>query len=80
MKTAFIKTVPQGNFVEISVLMNDWQARLQSLLAEKRSIKFDLFPQPQALEEFQKRLDQYGYRDLAIDNDRWQHFLMPESN
>jgi hypothetical protein len=80
MQTSFVKTVPQGDFVEISVLMNDWQDRLQSLLTGRHPIKMDIYPFPEELIEFHKQLDQHSYRDLAPKHDPWQQFLIPTAS
>ncbi len=78
MNTSFVKSVPQGNFEEVSVLMRDWQMKFEALLSAGRPIKIDVYPSPNALSSVSQRLDQRGYRDLVIENDRWQHFLLPE--
>ncbi len=80
MDTSLIKSVPQGDFVEVSVLMKDWEAKFQMLVSQKRPIKYDMYPMPGIPQEFENRLAQQGYRDLVLESDRWQHFLVPNSN
>ena len=80
MNTSLVKSVPQGDFAEISVLMKGWEAQFQILVSQKRPIKYDMYPQPNIPQEFKHRLAQEGYRDLVMENDRWQHFLVPKPN
>ena len=80
MNTALVKTVPPGDFVEISVLMQGWEIKFQALVSQKRPIKYDMYPQPNIPPEIRDRLNQQGYQDLILENDRWQHFLVPNSN
>jgi hypothetical protein len=35
---------------------------------------------PDIPQEFKNNLRQQGYDDLVLENDRWQHFLVPNSN
>ena len=80
MNTSLVKSAPQGDFVEVSVLMRDWETKFQALVNEKRPIKYDMYPMPGIPPEFRNRLSQQGYQDLILENDRWQHFLIPKSN
>ncbi|MGD0086707.1 MAG: hypothetical protein ABSC24_06225 [Verrucomicrobiota bacterium] len=80
MNTSLVKSVPQGDFVEVSVLVQDWEIKFQMLVSEKRPIKYDMYPMPNIPDEFKNRLTQQGYRDLILESDQWQHFLVPNSN
>ena len=80
MNTSLVKSVPQGDFVEVSVLMKDWETKFQMLVSQKRPIKYDMYPMPSIPQEFENRLAQQGYRDLVLESDQWQHFLVPNSN
>ena len=80
MNTSLVKSVPQGDFVEISVLMRGWETKFLTLVSQKQPIKYDMYPLPNIPQEFKNRLDQQGYNDLVLENDRWQHFLVPNSN
>ena len=80
MNTSLVKSVPQGDFAEVSVLMSDWQKKFEALLSQNRPIKLDVYPLPNVMPSVSHSLDQHGYRDLVIENDRWQHFLLPDSN
>jgi len=78
MKTSLVKSVPAGDFAEISVLIRGWETRVHTLISQNQPIKFDMYPQPAIPLEIQNRLIQQGYYDLVPENDRWQHFLIPE--
>ena len=80
MNTSLVKSAPQGDFVEISVLMRNWQIKFQASVSQKRPIKYDMYPMPDIPPEFKNRLNQQGYQDLILENDRWQHYLVPNSN
>jgi hypothetical protein len=80
MNTSIVKSVPQGEFVEISVLMNGWENKFKVLVSQKRRIKYDFYPLPTVPREVTTHLDQQGYSDLVLESDQWQHFLVPGSN
>ena len=80
MDTSLVKTVPQGDFAEVSVLMQGWEIKFQLLVSQKRPIKYDMYPRPNIPPEIHDHLKQQGYKDLILENDRWQHFLIPNSN
>ena len=77
MNTFLVKAVPQGEFAEVSVLMKGWETKFQTLVSQNRLIKYDMYPQPNLPQEVQNRLEQQGYCDQIVENDRWQHFLLP---
>ena len=80
MNTALVKTVPPGDFAEISALKKGWETKFQSFVSENRPIKFDMYPFPGIPPEIREHLNQQGYKDLILENDRWQHFLVPNPN
>ena len=80
MNTSLVKSAPQGDFVEVSVLFRGWETKFQTLVNQKRAIKYDMYPMLNIPEEFRNRLSQEGYQDLILENDRWQHFLVPNPN
>ena len=80
MNTSLVKKAPQGDFAEISVLMKGWEIKFQLLVSQKRPIKYDMYPHPNIPPDISARLNQQGYQDLILENDRWQHFLVPKSN
>jgi hypothetical protein len=78
MNTSLVKTLPPGDFVEISVLMPGWETRLHTLVSQNRPIKFDMYPTPATFQSIQNLLRQQGYSDLIPEKDRWQHYLVPK--
>ena len=79
MKTSLVKSVPQGDFEEVSALFKGWQTKFQTLVSQKRPIKYDMYPMPGIPPELKVRLQAEGYQDLILESDRWQHFLVPDS-
>ena len=77
MNTSLVKSAPQGDFAEISPLVRGWETQFQTLVTQNRPIKYDMYPLPDIPQEIQRRLKLLGYSDLIIENDRWQHFLVP---
>ena len=77
MNTSLVKSVPPGDFVEVSVLTRGWEKTFHALVSQNRRIKFDMYPRPGIPPEIQTRLREQGYSALVPENDRWQHFLMP---
>jgi hypothetical protein len=80
MNTSLVKSAPQGDFAEVSVLMKGWETKFQTLVSQKRPIKYDMYPLPNIPPEFESSLHQQGYNDLVLEADRWQHFLVPNPN
>ena len=80
MNTSLVKYAPQGEFVEVSVLFKGWETKLETLVNQKRPIKYDMYPMLSIPQDFQNRLSQQGYKDFVLENDRWQHFLVPNQN
>jgi hypothetical protein len=77
MNASLVKSAPQGDFMEISVLMKGWETQLETFISQKLPIKYDMYPLPGIPQEIRSRLNQQGYSDLILENDRWQHFLVP---
>jgi len=77
MNTSLVKSAPHGDFEEVSVLMKGWETKFQMCVSQNRPIKYDMYPQPYIPQEIQNRLKRQGYTDLIVENDRWQHFLVP---
>jgi hypothetical protein len=80
MNTSLVKVAPQGDFTEVSVLVNGWQNKFENLLSQNRPIKYDMYPMPHIPPEIRQRLAQKGYRDIVWEKDQWQHFLLPAVN
>ena len=78
MNTSLVKFAPQGDFAEISVLMKGWEAQFQMLVSQRRPIRYDMYPLPDIPQEFRRHLECHDYSDLVLENDRWQHFLVPD--
>jgi len=74
-----VKSVPQGDFVEISALMDSWKIKFQTLVTQNQPIKFDMFPTRDIPIEIRNMLSQKAYHDFILANDHWQHFLVPNS-
>lgn len=79
MNTSLVKSVPPGDFVEVSVLTRGWENTFHTLVSQNRPIKFDMYPRSGIPPEIQTRLREQGYSALVPENDRWQHFLVPAS-
>ena len=80
MNMSLVKSVPQGDFAEVSTLMSGWEARFQSLMSQSRPIKYDMYPLLGIPPGICSNLAQRGYKDFVLESDRWQHFLVPDSN
>lgn len=80
MNSSLVKAAPQGDFAEVSVLFAGWETKFQTLISQRRPIKLDTYPKPDLLSKIGERLSQQGYKDLVLEKDRWQHFLVPNSN
>jgi len=80
MNTLFVKSAPHGDFAEVSALRSGWQTRLQSLLNQQQPVMFDYYPLPKIPQEITHRLEETGYRELILENDQWQHYLIPNPN
>jgi hypothetical protein len=79
MNSSLVKAVPRGEFADVSVLMNNWQTKLEALVSQNRPIRYDHYPLSGIPLDIQHQLDQRGYLELVLENDRWQHFLVPNS-
>ena len=79
MNTSLVKTAPQGDFAEISALKKGWEIKFQILVSQNQPIRYDMYPFQGIPPEIHDRLKQQGYKDLILENDRWQHFLVPNS-
>jgi hypothetical protein len=80
MNSSLVKSAPQGDFVEVSALMDCWETKFKILVSQKKLIWFDMYPKQTIPPEIKNLLSQTGYHDHILENDRWQHFLVPISN
>lgn len=79
MNHIIIKTVPPGDFEDISIEMPDWQARFLKLVQDEKHLKYDVYTMPNPSKEIQDELSKRGYRDFILDGDKDQHFLAPKT-
>jgi hypothetical protein len=80
MNTSLTQSAPQGDFAEVSALFMGWETKFLKLVSQRQAIKFDMYPKHDIPNEIKNRLNQQGYHDLVLENDRWQHFLTPNSD
>jgi hypothetical protein len=57
--------------------MTGWEAAFQTFVSQNRAILFDHYPLPGFPEDIKTALARHGYHDHILENDRWQHFLVP---
>ena len=79
MNTIIIKSVPPGDFEDISIDMPDWQARFLKLVQDEKPIKYIVYTMPNLSKEIQDELSKRGYRDLILDSYKDQHYLAPRT-
>ena len=79
MNTILIKSVPPGDFEEISIHMPDWQARFLKLIQERKPVKYDVYTMPTLSANVQDELSKQHYCHLILENDHDKHFLTPIS-
>jgi hypothetical protein len=79
MNTSLVKSVPSGDFADVSVLMRDWQNKMQLLVSQKQPIRYDVYPLQTIPQQIKDSLDRQGYDDLILEKDQWQHFLVPRA-
>ena len=79
MNTILIKSVPPGDFEEVSIHMPDWQERFLMLVQERKPIKYDVDTMPNLSKDIKDELDKRSYCHLILESDQDQHFLTPVS-
>jgi hypothetical protein len=79
MNTIIIKSVPSGDFHDISIHMPDWQARFLKLVQERKPIKYDVYTMPNLSKDIQDELSKQHYCQLVLESDNDQRFLTPTS-
>ena len=79
MTTIIIKSVPPGDFKEISIHTPGWKARFLELVQQEQPIKYDAYTMPNLSTEVQDQLSKYAYSHLILDSDRDHHFLVPRT-
>ncbi|NOS70555.1 MAG: hypothetical protein HOP33_11565 [Verrucomicrobia bacterium] len=77
MNTEIIKSVPQGHFERISIEMQDWKRLFQSLVSQRKHIKYNRIEMPNLSKEIADELSRQNYVHLILVPDESQHFLVP---
>jgi hypothetical protein len=80
MNLQIINTTPPGDFEEVSIHMQKWEDAFLNFVRQRKRIKYWLSTMPTIPENVQKELNEKRYRDLVLEQDKWQHFLVPLSN
>ena len=80
MNLTLVKSIPEGDYSEVSALFIGWKTEMRLLAVRKLPIRFDMYPKTEIPEELQTILNQHGYHDYVLENDRWQHFLVSISD
>ena len=78
MNKSEIKSVPPGNFEEISFYIDDWQAKFKLFATQKQHIKYDRFNMPDIPQEIQDELNNGRYVCHFLASDYDQQFLIPK--
>jgi len=79
MNTILTKSVPPGEFEEVSIEMPDWQARFIKLAQERNPIKYHVCTMPTLSKDIQDELIKQHYCHLILESDHDKHFLTPLS-
>jgi hypothetical protein len=79
MNTILIKSVPSGDFEEVSIHMPDWQAHFLKLVQQRKPVKYDVYTMPNLSKDIRDELSKQNYRHLILENDHDKHFLAPAS-
>jgi hypothetical protein len=79
MNIILVKSVPSGDFEEVSIHMTDWHQRFVRLIQERKPIKYDVYTMPTLSKDIQDELSKQSYCHLILESDKDQHFLAPMS-
>jgi len=79
MNTILIKSVPPGDFEEVTIQMADWQAHFLKLVQERKPIKYDVYTMPTLSKDIEDELSRQSYCHLILESDHDKHFLRPIS-
>jgi hypothetical protein len=80
MNTVIVRTVPPGDFEEISVEMPDWKATFLNLVQQGKRIHYDVHSMPTIHQRYSGRTQQGNYFDFILEGDHDHHFLIAKSN
>lgn len=73
-----MKSLRPEDFVEISEEMPDWEAIFLKLVQQAKHIKYQTYTMPEIPEYIEAELRRIGYRDIILEENHWQHFLIPK--
>ena len=73
-----VKEAPLGEFEEISIEMLDWEAEFLDMVANQKLIKYNVYNMPTLSQDIKAALYMNEYRDLILQDDHDQHFLLPK--
>jgi len=79
MNTVITKSIPPGDFEEISIELPDWEAHLLKLVQEGKPIKYRRCNMPMIPRNIRAELSRRSYCNHILENDKEQHFLVPKS-
>lgn len=82
MNTMLVKSVPVGDFEEVSIVAPndkpyDFRALFLKLIQERKRIKYDVHTMPNLSKEIQDELSKQSYIHLILETDHDKHFLIP---
>lgn len=67
--------MPDGD--EISIDMSNWREKFAEWIQQKKIIKYSLHKMPTIPDDIERLLQKYGYMDIILENDHWEHVLVP---
>ena len=77
MNKSVIHATPPGDFEEVSIHMPEWEKQFRDLVERGKRIKYRLPTMPIIPEGTEQELSNRTYLDCILEQDRWQHFLIP---
>ena len=77
MNTALVKSVPEGEFEEVSIEHPNWREAFEALITQRKPIRYQVYTMPNLSREIQDALNKQSYVHLILESDQWQHFLVP---
>jgi putative heme iron utilization protein len=80
MNTLMVRSVPAGNFEEISAQMPEWKATFLSLVQQGKRIHYDVQTMPAITKDIRTELNKGNYFDFVLERNPDHHFLIPNAN
>ena len=77
MNTALVKSVPEGEFEEVSIEHPGWREAFEAHITQRKPIKYQVYNMPNLSQEIKDALNKQNYLHLILESDHWQHFLVP---